>query len=89
MKDPNVPVASGSTATALHVASEIGRADAGMNKGTGLLLLTMQCDYCYFILKSMIPYEMSRDEHLWNALGTPRSRPSLKAGPLICVHNSD
>lgn len=82
MKNPNVPVASGSTATALHVASEIGRADAGMNKGTGLLLLTIQCDYCYFILKSTIPYGMSREEHLWNALGTPRSRLSLKVGHL-------
>jgi hypothetical protein len=28
--NPNVPVAPGSNTTALHVASEIGRADAGM-----------------------------------------------------------
>lgn len=29
IKDPNVPVKQGSPATALHVASETGRADIG------------------------------------------------------------
>jgi hypothetical protein len=75
--DPNVPVAPGTSTTALHVASEIGRADAGMFCFE-CPRLTMQYDFSFFIPRSTIQYGTSKDGPHWNAPQMSKSLPSLR-----------